>query len=221
MKKIDSTVLFYDQLAEDYHLIFGDWERSIKRQAELLKKLILSYSKIKKPKVLDCSCGIGTQAIALASKGYEVTATDISPEQIKHARKEAIKRRLQIRFGVADFRKLNTQVPDSFDIIISFDNALPHLLSDADMKKAIKNIYLKLNHQGYFFASIRDYDKAIKEKPKFTSPYEMKGSVIRRVVFQIWDWQKNNIYELNHFILKEKGKKMDISDIISEHIKNG
>lgn len=204
MKERNSTALFYDQLAEDYHLIFGDWEESIKRQAKSLQKLISSYSKIRKPKILDCSCGIGTQAIALASKGYEVTATDISSGEIKRARKEAAKRHLNIKFGVADFRRLNAQVPGSFDIVISFDNALPHLLTDTDMKKAIKNIWLKLNHQGYFFASIRDYDKAAKEKPKFTPPYEMKEGGIRRVVFQIWDWQKNNVYKLNHFILKEK-----------------
>lgn len=204
MKKRSSTVSFYDRLAKDYHLIFVDWNRTIKYQSKFLSGLISSYLKIKHPKILDCSCGIGTQAIALALRGYDVTATDISPAEIRRAKDEANKRHLKIKFGVADFRQLATDVPGLFDVVISFDNALPHLLTDDDMKKAIKNIGEKLNPRGLFLASIRDYDVAIKEKPKTTTPNERRGGGVRRVIFQIWDWQRNSIYKLHHFILKEK-----------------
>lgn len=34
-------------------------------------------------KLLDCSCGIGTQAIGLALVVYNVTATDLSEKAIK------------------------------------------------------------------------------------------------------------------------------------------
>jgi glycine/sarcosine N-methyltransferase len=27
---------------------------------------------------------------------------------------------------------------------------------------------------------------------------------MRRIIFQVWDWQKNNIYQIHHFIIKEK-----------------
>lgn len=217
MKKTNSTIGFYDQLAGDYHLIYGDWQKSIKRQADILHKLILSCVKIKNPKVLDCSCGIGTQAIALASKGYDVTASDISPVEIERAKKEATNRKLKIKFSVADFREFNKQVPGSFDVIISLDNALPHLLSNSDMNKAIKNIYAKLNHKGFFFASIRNYDELLKQKPKAEMPNEFNKVGIRRIVFQIWDWQKNNIYELNHFILKEKAGKWETGHRVAKY----
>ena len=38
---------FYDELAEEYHLIFEDWERSISRQGDVLDNL-LSAEGIKK-----------------------------------------------------------------------------------------------------------------------------------------------------------------------------
>jgi 2-polyprenyl-3-methyl-5-hydroxy-6-metoxy-1,4-benzoquinol methylase len=63
---------FYDELAEDYHLIFADWQASIARQAEVLRGLLGDART-----VLDAACGIGTQALGLAAAGYDVTATDL------------------------------------------------------------------------------------------------------------------------------------------------
>ena len=31
---------FYDRLSSDYHLIFGDWKKSVIRQGEVLDKII-------------------------------------------------------------------------------------------------------------------------------------------------------------------------------------
>src|ERR1700680_4551084 len=68
---------FYDQLATDYHLVHQDWEAVIERQADALDRLIRSaYPQAKE--ILDCSCGIGTQAIGLARRGYRVHGTDVS-----------------------------------------------------------------------------------------------------------------------------------------------
>jgi hypothetical protein len=33
---------FYEELADYYHLIYEDWDRSIKRQAETLNRLLAS-----------------------------------------------------------------------------------------------------------------------------------------------------------------------------------
>jgi glycine/sarcosine N-methyltransferase len=198
MTKPNSVTRFYDQLAGDYHLIFHSWEGAIQYQGNFLKGLIKSHLKEKKPTILDCSCGIGTQSIALASHGYRMTATDISPSEIERAKREARKRHLPIRFGVADFRKLTSQVPGSYDAVISFDNSLPHLLTDSDMRQAIRSIYHKLNPSGYLFASIRDYDAALKEKPKITPANEFRHGGMRRIIFQVWDWEKAGNWRMEH-----------------------
>ena len=36
----EKTKSFYNQLSEDYHLIFRDWHSTISRQGEVLNKLI-------------------------------------------------------------------------------------------------------------------------------------------------------------------------------------
>jgi len=210
MKEHDSVVAFYDQLAPDFHLIFPNWERAIQNQGELLKSLISSHVKTANPSVLDCSCGIGTQSLGLAMQGYRVTATDISPEAIRRAEREARERRLPVEFAVADFRELGSQVGGTFDAVISFDNALPHLLTNSDMKKVVWSIHSKLSPGGLFLASIRDYDAAIKDKPKTTPPNEFSDNGLRRIVFQMWDWGADSTYVLHQFILKDETGKWTI-----------
>jgi glycine/sarcosine N-methyltransferase len=56
----DSVVQFYDDLADDYHLIFADWRASIGWQGEVLERLIRQQMGPGPLSVLDCSCGIGT-----------------------------------------------------------------------------------------------------------------------------------------------------------------
>ncbi len=73
---MNDTQHFYDDLADHYHLIFQDWETSRKRQAEVLGRLIHNLLDQEASTVLDCACGIGTQALGLAELGFQVTATD-------------------------------------------------------------------------------------------------------------------------------------------------
>ena len=85
---------FYDDLADDYHLIFVDWDRTIAYQAGVLVPLLRRLGVPDGGRVLDASCGIGTQALGLAAAGYAVTGTDLSPGAIERARAEAAARGL-------------------------------------------------------------------------------------------------------------------------------
>jgi SAM-dependent methyltransferase len=156
--------------------------------------------------ILDCSCGIGTQAIGLALLGYVVHATDLSPKAVERAQEEAKRLKADLTFGVADFRVLETQVEGIFDAVISCDNSLPHLLRDEDLLLAARNIRSKLREGGLFLASIRDYDHILRERPRSTLPKIFGGDEERRIVFQVWDWEEGeNIYTVHHFIVRELG----------------
>lgn len=76
---------FYDDFADDYHLIFEDWDASMKRQSNVLDRIFVNQFKQPRQelKVYDCSCGIGTQAIGLALLGYKVHATDLSHRAVR------------------------------------------------------------------------------------------------------------------------------------------
>ena len=201
-----STRSFYDHLAESYHLIFGDWRRSVHRQGETLDRLIHVEMGIHPHSVLDCSCGIGTQAIGLALRGYDVHATDLSPLSVERARTEASAFGASISFGTADFRSLAADVPGLFDVVISCDNSLSHLLTDEDLLEAARNIRSKLRPGGLFLGSIRDYDELLMDRPRSTMPAVFDGPEGRRIYFQVWDWAEDGrTYTLHLFILTESG----------------
>src|SRR5271167_2215466 len=97
---MDQLRSFYDALADHYHLIFEDWDRSMDRQGQILGSLLASQISAGSLTILDCACGIGTQSIALSRLGHRVTGSDLSPLEVNRARKEAIKRALEIDFYV-------------------------------------------------------------------------------------------------------------------------
>lgn len=200
----ESAQRFYDQLASKYHLTFADWRKSVRWHGEVLGGLIRKEVGNAPLSVLDCTCGIGTQAIGLVLLGYGVRGTDVSREAIKRAKREADSFGVSINFDVTDLLTLNRQVSGFFDVVISFDNSLPHLLSDNDLEVAAYNIRSKLMPNGIFLASIRDYDEILKKRPKSTMPQVFDDPDSKRIVFQVWDWREDERnYLLHLFILRE------------------
>ncbi len=198
---------FYDALAPDYHLIFADWEQSMMRQGTALDRLIRAHAWDAPPvTLLDCSCGIGTQALGLAARGWRVHATDLSVESVARAAAEAEKRGLALTVAAADMRALATAVAGTFDVVISCDNALPHLLTDDDLLAAARGMMARLRPGGLALISIRDYDQVTEQPPHALLPQVVDDAAGRRISFQVWDWAADGrSYTLTLFLLRQEG----------------
>src|SRR5262245_42496352 len=132
---------FYDQLAPFYHLIYPDWEASITQQAAALDSIMQEFWGPATTAVLDVACGIGTQALGLAQRGYQVTAADLPRAAVTRARREAAARHLGLRCFVADMRHMAVRSQQHYDVVIACDNAVPHLLTDEDILMAFRALY--------------------------------------------------------------------------------
>ena len=214
----DSVRGFYDDLAEDYHLIFADWGASMRRQAAALDAVIASELGPGSHAILDCACGIGTQAIGLALLGHQVHATDLSRKAVVRAEREAAARGASLTFGVADLRTLAAQVAGEFDVVLACDNALPHLLRDDELRQAIGNMAAKIRSDGLFLASTRDYDRLIEERPRAEGPRVFDDPAGRRISFQVWDWAEDGrTYQLHQFLMRQSGEEWRTDQYTTEY----
>ena len=195
---------FYNHLAAHYHLIFEDWDASIERQRKVLNALLVSELGSQSLKILDCACGIGTQAIGFAQSGHRVVACDLSSESIARAAREAANRALDISFHASDMTTLAEFADTNFDVAAALDNAFPHL-SAAQLAKAAAAIASKLCTGGLLIASTRDYDQLILQKPTIQPPTFYRKGDDRWFVHQVWDWIDESRYILHHYITTHFG----------------
>lgn len=209
------TQSFYDQMASQYHKLFLDWNSSSHEQAAILHRIFGSMGFAPTAKLLDCACGIGTQAIGLGKLGYNVTASDISHGALREAERKAAEAGVEISFAYGDFRTLSSSFAEKFPIIIAMDNALPHLLTREDLEKAVGSITEQLQDKGIFVGSIRDYDTLLERKPPYSPPYIHKTEKGQRVAFQTWDW-KGDRYKLVQYII-EDGADVTVSRFECEY----
>jgi SAM-dependent methyltransferase len=195
---------FYDEFAKDYHLMFENWEASMTRQAVVIGSILeRECGPAASTTVLDCACGIGTQALGLAKLGFHVTGSDVSARAVERARAEAHGRDLILPFYVADMRRLHAVPASGFDAVICMDNALPHLHSENELAQAAGQVRAKLRSGGTFVASIRDYDEIIQQRAVVHGPSFISDAGKRRIVFQLWDWQDERRYTFHLYITCE------------------
>jgi SAM-dependent methyltransferase len=195
---------FYDRLAPLYHLIFPDWDASIERQADQLAGIIHDRWGAGARSVLDVSCGIGTQAIGLARLGFAVTASDLCAAAVERAKAEVRRRGIEIDLSVADMRSAHDHHRRQFDVVISCDNSLLHLLNDADLLAALRQFHACTRPGGGCLITVRDYDRE-ERGTGIVKHYGVRGEGgVRYVLFQVWDFD-GEVYDLAMYFVADDG----------------
>jgi SAM-dependent methyltransferase len=174
---------FYDQLAEDYHLIYADWALSVSRQGDALDALVRQHLDSAGPlEVLDCSCGIGTQAIGLAEHGHRVVGSGLSPAAADRAAAEVRRRGLAAATLAADMRSL-----------------------PFDVRRAVGGMRRVVRDSGMLVLSARDYGDARRSQRRSTVPQVTNSDAGQVVTFQLWHWHDNGVYDFDHVQLLPDG----------------
>ncbi len=212
----EKVLSFYEPLADHYHLIFDDWDKAIEQQARILNPLLAAQGCGHPLKILDCACGIGTQALGFASFGHRVVASDLSRAAVNRAMREAEIRGLNISFHVSDITSMKEIADCDFDVVAALDNVLPHLTSE-QLVCAIRAVGSKLKSDGLFIASIRDYDSLVLQRPTMQQPAFYGAEGRRRIIHQVWDWIDEARYTLHLFITNQSDPAWTSHHFVSEY----
>ena len=176
------------------------------RQGDALGGLIeaeLAQSQPLDARILDAACGIGTQTLPLAARGFRLVARDLSPAAVARLQREANARRLPVDAAVADMRQVGTSVVGSFDVVLAFDNSLAHLLTDDDLCTALRQFLGALRPGGVFLCSVRDYDKVQRGEPATRSYGVREHHGERFRLRQEWSWDDPMHYRATFIVDRE------------------
>jgi glycine/sarcosine N-methyltransferase len=154
---------FYDRLAESFD-VMTDWRN---RLAVELPFLEATFTRHNVQSVLDCACGTGGHAIALAQHGYRVTGSDISAQMIARAQVNAEHVGVAVPFAIARFQDLYSTFNAQFDAVLCLGNSLPHVLNGAAALESVLNMRACLRPGGVLILHNLNYDKRWKEKPRW------------------------------------------------------
>ncbi|MBN6033645.1 class I SAM-dependent methyltransferase [Amycolatopsis sp. 195334CR] len=151
--------------------------------------------------VLDCACGIGTQAIGLAGLGYRVVGSDLSPVAAARAVREATARGRRLPALAADMARLPFR-DEAFDVVVCADNSIAHLLTEPALATALASMRRVLRPGGTLVLTVR---AERRDRPR-VSPVQLHETAAGPVVtFQLWDWHDDEHYDLRHIQLHPRG----------------
>ncbi|WP_346930119.1 class I SAM-dependent methyltransferase [Clostridium sp.] len=123
------------------------WGKDSIKYGDLIYNVINIYN-LNINSVLDVACGTGILASKLYNENFEVSGIDISEDMINVAKETTT----GIEFAVADMIKFTLN--KKFQLITCAFDALNYLITDSDMKKTLKNIFLHLEDNGIFIFNI-------------------------------------------------------------------
>lgn len=115
-------------------------------------------------RALDLGTGPGTQALALAERGFTVTASDLSAHAVMQARVLGAQKNLRIDFVQDDV--LHSQLPGGFDVV--FDRGCFHVLSPELRTAYARTLARLLKPGGVFFLKCFSF-----EQPGELGPYRL------------------------------------------------
>lgn len=186
---------FFDELSAQYDSMIP-FEKAIEQKEEVFKNLLKGNFKT----IADVGCGTGSDSLALARLGYNVTSFDPSAKMLNKLKLNAKSCGLDLdsyQFGAS-------QIPDDFnnkyDVVISFGNSFANVPAN-EFESSVCKCFSLLKEKGELYIQILNYEKILLEKKRIVriSSSEEKYFVRyydfneNQVVFNILQFDKTNL----------------------------
>ena len=105
-----------------------------------------------KSHILDCAAGTGIYSFYLASKGHQVTATDITPRHIDYINEQLKDKEYQMKTAVLDATDMSMFADESFDVVLNM-GPFYHLLAEEQRNRCMEESLRVLKRGGLLFTA--------------------------------------------------------------------
>jgi SAM-dependent methyltransferase len=160
---------FYGDLAHDYEWLFPD--ETVGRlgatspgSQDLLEAAVKAIGP--GSPVLDCSCGIGSDAIALARKGLAVTASDGSEDMVAETRRRSEQYGIAMTVAWSQWQDLPNRVPGPFELVLCLGNSFVHTETRANRIAALEGMRKVLSPGGTLIVDSRNWELLYESRPR-------------------------------------------------------
>lgn len=182
----------YDELAENYHWLLPDpvlaGQSFMDRYGPALRLLRPGA------RILDCACGTGGDAIALARSGFAVWGADGSPGMVATARRRGREAGVDVDFAVSTWEELPQAYSEPFDAVFCVGNSISHALGERGMTAALNAMRAAVRPGGLVVIDSRNWEKLRAEpSPVMVLDPRTRGD-IRCIPVYFWtlsqDWNQ-------------------------------
>jgi SAM-dependent methyltransferase len=184
---------FYSELARDYTWLFPDEAigsaGTVGATSPGSKGILEDILEVlpRGARVLDCACGIGADAIALARSGYNVIASDGSASMVAEARRRSRQFGLEINITQSRWQELSERIPGAFDLILCLGNAMVHAETKSNMVSSLEGIKKVLSPGGILVVDSRNWELLYDARPRIiTSSHVIERDGVRCSSLYVW-----------------------------------
>ena len=221
--KVDYKMFIGGNMKRKYYEAYEDRYKKVHSEKKLawageghspsIEKILKKYHASKKSTILEIGCGEGQNAIYLLSQGYNVLASDVSPEAIRWCKQKAKEKNVpESQFFVMDI--LNNTLAEKYDFIYSV--AVLHMLVEqADRDKFLSFVHDHLKDKGRAIIVIMG-DGVETRKTDTTKAFDLSDREFGDEIIQVattscrmvtWaeflsELDRANLKVLNHYVDK-------------------
>ena len=168
--------MIYDMLAPFYDEINKDID--YRAWADFIEKIFRKHLPLSPELVLDLGCGTGSMTLELASRGYDMTGVDCSPEMLDVARERAEILGRDVLWLMQDMTEF--ELYGTVDAAVSCLDCVNHLITDEELLSCFKLVHNYLVPDGLFIFDVNG-------KAKFENVYAENSYVMEEEkAFCVW-----------------------------------
>ena len=157
-------------------------------QADEQVRKVLKLTGIRRGAVLDLCCGPGRHSVALAKRGFQVTAVDRTRFLLNKARRHAKSARARVEFVRSDMREFVR--PGAYRLVLNLWTSFGYFDNKGDDLRALGNIFKSLKPGGACVIDVFGKERLAKIMQPATVTLSPNGTLLIQMHEIFDDWTR-------------------------------